>query len=1023
MRTLARSASLGLVILASAACQTASPIETTPDTKPPTLSIPRFEPPPRRAHDIVELLRTYPAASGTADRARLTAEPAPGLGHAELAAFYRARGEAARLLGRPQQLLADLHRALDAATAADSALAPTHHRAIMRQLAFAEAEIGNYRNALAVIQRPIPGQKFSVANSVMAGELHARLGDVKEARRWIEKAQADTEYQRRRPMRGAPGEISPSQEPLAEAILLEAEGRWSEAEPYLRKTIALLGSHRTRTPVQRLVIAQRRFGLAENLLRQGRGPEAEVEARATLSELLALVGKHTIDTADALRVLSLIVSRQNRADEAETLARIGVEILDAIGAPDDAPALAGGRQALAKILAAQSRWADAAETLERARRGLGDGFLQDRLYNHDLDVTVILWKAGKPDAASAALRTAEERLQRVFGPGHPETVQASALRAILLAVRGQRRNAADIFRVIAPQILEQARQASAQSVFDWRLISILEGYLEFLVPDTGAGESAALEAFRVADALGARTVGRAINAHAARAAIRDPALAALARQEGDLAQQMSALSEMINDLLSATPAQQQPATVVDLRKRLSELSASRRDAAAEIRRRFPAYADLVNPPLPTAAAVIRALGPDESLVTIYTTDARTYVWALRAGVAPAFVVASLGRAQLGERVERLRRPMSSSAQTLDDVAPFDLGLAHELYGLLLRPLERVWKPASHVVVALHGPMSLIPVGILTTAPFSPTKTAVRFAEYRAAPWLARSHAISVVPSAQTLIALGTLAAGGRTRLPFIGFGDPFFTERHARSADTPRVDVAMATRDLQIAMRAASTPSTATAAGLDMLSRLPETAGELRRIARALGADPARDVHVGRAANEHAVKTLDLSNRRVIVFATHALVPGDLDGLDQPALALTAPQISGLPGDGLLTMAEVLGLKLDADWIVLSACNTAAASGAGAEAVSGLGRAFFYAGARALLVSHWPVETLSAQRLTTGIFERQSAAPALTRSEALQRTIAGLIERDGIMRNGRLVVSYAHPLFWAPFVLVGNGGR
>ena len=208
-----------------------------------------------------------------------------------------------------------------------------------------------------------------------------------------------------------------------------------------------------------------------------------------------------------------------------------------------------------------------------------------------------------------------------------------------------------------------------------------------------------------------------------------------------------------------------------------------------------------------------------------------------------------------------------------------------------------------------------------------------------------------------------------------------------------------------------------------MLQRLPETAAELRSIARALGGDPEHAVLLGRAANEDAVKTLDLSNRRVVAFATHALVPGDLDGLDQPALALTAPEIAGVAGDGLLTMGEILALRLDADWVVLSACNTAAAAGAGAEAVSGLGRAFFYAGARALLVSHWPVETMSAQRLTTGIFEQQATDPRLSRAEALRRTIVALIDHEGVVdrATGRLAASYAHPLFWAPFVLVGDG--
>ena len=178
---------------------------------------------------------------------------------------------------------------------------------------------------------------------------------------------------------------------------------------------------------------------------------------------------------------------------------------------------------------------------------------------------------------------------------------------------------------------------------------------------------------------------------------------------------------------------------------------------------------------------------------------------------------------------------------------------------------------------------------------------------------------------------------------------------------------------------------------------------------------------VGAAANERAVETMALADRRVIAFATHGLVPGDLNGLTEPALALSAPQLSGGEGDGLLTMGEVLGLKLNADWVVLSACNTAAGDGAGAEAVSGLGRAFFYAGARALLVSNWPVETTSARLLTTDLFRRQADDPQLGRAEALRRAELALIDGAGdAARN--TAFSYAHPIFWAPFSLVGDGG-
>ena len=168
-------------------------------------------------------------------------------------------------------------------------------------------------------------------------------------------------------------------------------------------------------------------------------------------------------------------------------------------------------------------------------------------------------------------------------------------------------------------------------------------------------------------------------------------------------------------------------------------------------------------------------------------------------------------------------------------------------------------------------------------------------------------------------------------------------------------------------------------------------------------------------ADEDLVKSTKLSDRRVIVFATHGLVPGDLNGLSEPALALSAPEVTGGKSDGLLTLSEILSLELDADWVVLSACNTGSASGAGAEAVSGLGRAFFYAGTRAVLVSHWPVETTSAKKLTTSLFRRQAAAPDLSRAAALQQAALQLI--DEVFSNpetGAPLFSYAHPFFGHP---------
>ena len=211
-------------------------------------------------------------------------------------------------------------------------------------------------------------------------------------------------------------------------------------------------------------------------------------------------------------------------------------------------------------------------------------------------------------------------------------------------------------------------------------------------------------------------------------------------------------------------------------------------------------------------------------------------------------------------------------------------------------------------------------------------------------------------------------------------------------------------------------------AELAQLPRLPDTADELKSIALALQTDPSKVLHLGRNANEKNVKTAELSRYRIIAFATHGLVPGELNGLRQPALALTAPDVADVDGDGLLTMEEILSLKLDADWVILSACNTGTGAGAGAEAASGLGRAFFYAGTRSLLLTNWSVHSASASDLVSDIFRRQAADSRLSRAEALRQAAVALMDGPGYVEGGKTLFAYAHPLFWAPYTIIGDGG-
>jgi CHAT domain-containing protein len=424
----------------------------------------------------------------------------------------------------------------------------------------------------------------------------------------------------------------------------------------------------------------------------------------------------------------------------------------------------------------------------------------------------------------------------------------------------------------------------------------------------------------------------------------------------------------------------------------------------------------------------------EVLISIYSTDDKTYVWAIPTRGEVIFSAVGLGKKTLCQIITKLRKALDPEPEMLGDIPEFDLAQSYELYSQLLKPVEKGWENATDLLIVAHGPLDQLAFSVLTTAPVSPVKDkGPLFSNYRKVPWLIREVSITRLPSAASFVNLRTLPAGGSSRRAFVGFGDPVFNmEQLAQmKKERARHQVLISSRPEILHMRGIRITQTGsldsekiTSCHLGSLNRLADTAEEIRSIAAALNANPTTDIFIGESASERRVKTMDLTNRRIIVFATHALVPGDLDGLDQPALALCTPLVTGDDEDGILKMGEIMQLRMNADWVVLSACNTGAADGAGAEAVSGLGRAFFYAGTRAILVSMWPVETTSARNLTTRLFKNQKLGGALSRARTLRKSMLELIDGPGLKDNasGKIVTSYAHPIFWAPFVIVGESG-
>jgi CHAT domain-containing protein len=447
-----------------------------------------------------------------------------------------------------------------------------------------------------------------------------------------------------------------------------------------------------------------------------------------------------------------------------------------------------------------------------------------------------------------------------------------------------------------------------------------------------------------------------------------------------------------------------------LRADLDRLETEAKQARVQIVKDFPLYDALADPKPLRVAEAQALLRADEALVAILVGSTRSFVWAVTRERAE-WAQIDAGAQALSEHVAALRSGLDPLAQQDAEgaagsrpgvVARFDLDRAHALYRLMLAPVAAAFAGKRHLIVVPTGALTSLPLQVLVTAP-PPSAGTPPATALREAAWLIKGYALSVLPSVQSLAALRRLPGGSPGARPFFGMGDPVL------QGPDP------ADRQRSAKRRSASTPARFYRNGLaDVravreLTPLPDTADELRAIAQALGA-PADAVYLREAAAETRVKTAPLSQYRVIQFATHGLVAGDLSGLAEPALVLTPPDTPTEVDDGLLTASEIAALKLNADWVVLSACNTAAGGGEGAEALSGLARAFFYAGARALLVSHWAVYSTAATELTTRTFATLAAKPGIGRSEAFRRSMLGLIAEG------------KPPAYWAPFVVVGEGG-
>jgi CHAT domain-containing protein len=517
------------------------------------------------------------------------------------------------------------------------------------------------------------------------------------------------------------------------------------------------------------------------------------------------------------------------------------------------------------------------------------------------------------------------------------------------------------------------------------------------------------EALESAQWAGQSSTAAALQQMGARFAGGEGALGALVRDSQDLTSFLRERNKALIEALAKPDGQRNAALIDAIRSQIAEAERKLAAVNARLQNEFPEYAALATPKPLKVEEVQQLLDAREALVFWLGGGKESHVFALtREGFE--WKTIPFSAEDLSKKVTTFRRGLDVDEfekSGSDKSGLFNLGVAHELYSTLLGPVEALIKDKTHLLVVPSGALTALPFHLLVTDK-AEVAVPAQLDGYRDAAWLLRRHAITVLPSVASLKVLRVFAGKGQATKPMIGFGDPLFgREAQGRQRSTK---VAAKTRAYTDFWQGAGVDRAKLS---EALPRLEDTADEIKAVAQKLGA-PARDILLRAAATETAVKRAALSDYRVVYFATHGLVAGDVKGLAEPSLALTIPERPTTDDDGLLTASEIAQLKLNADWVVLSACNTIAGDKPGAEALSGLARAFFYAGARALLVSHWAVESNAATRLTTSTFDLLKADPRLGRAEALRQAMLAYMNDASNPRN-------AYPAYWAPFVVVGEG--
>jgi len=851
--------------------------------------------------------------------------------------------------------------------------------------------------AATVLSAPSSAQKADTA------ALSARIAELSRAGKYAEavtlaQRQLETLEKTHGP---ADRDVAAALNNLAE--LYGHQGRDAEAEPLLKRSIAILEQA---AGLASSALAPELNNLAALYQRQERYAEAEPLFRRALAMREKSLPPNHPDVGQSLNNLATLYEKQGRHRDSEPLFKRALAIYEKAAGPEH-PAVATLLNNLGQVDKVQGRYGEAEPLIKRSlairEKVLGrDHPDVARSLNNLAD---LYERQGRYAEALPLFERALAVREGAVGPDHPDTATSTNNLASFYQASGRPAEALP---------LVQRLIASGRAQLGAALPVLADAQRQQLLP----AENALDDALNAIQRGTQSSAASAVNQLAVRLAAGSDRLAELVRRDQDLATKAESLDRAIVAAVSKERSKRDAAAEQRTRTRLAAISTERASLQKQLAVEFPNYAALSNPLPMTAKEIQPLLSGDEALVLFAVTAKESYVIAITRESADWKPIPR-GAETLSQQVAAFRQGLDigKASDASGKSGLFDLALANQLYGTLLGPVETLVRDKRSLLVVPSGALTALPFHLLVTekpAAAIPEK----FDGYRDAAWLLKRHAVSVLPSVASLKTLRAFARRDQNTKPMTGFGDPLFDPTQDGSGNK-RAATSGTTKSASRALVTAAYTDFWQGAGVDRarlasaLPQLPDTADELNAVARDLGVS-ASDIHLGRDASETTVKRLALADYSIIYFATHGLVAGDVKGLAEPSLVLSLPKQPSDLDDGLLTSSEVAQLKLNADWVVLSACNTIAGDKPGAEALSGLARSFFYAGARALLVSHWSVDSEAATRLAISTFDRLKSDPKLGRAEALRQAMLAYLDDASSPRN-------AYPAFWGPFALIGEG--